>query len=295
MRRLLVSTFIAIPFSLCTGCSDLVQLMVDRDSTGSETNGITYYVGGAGPIGHVGSLDVPGGLHDAGYEGRVKVFAWQSWTHAGDQIRLNRNRAKAAELAREIRQYRRRHPQTEINIIALSAGTGIAAFALEFLPERIDVNNVFFLGCSLSSKYDLTRAMRRIKGNLYVLYHPTDRILRNVVWYTGTVDRKAGDEGIAGLEGFYMPASLTSATRDEYVKIQNVPYRLEFSEAGYRGGHTSATSRAFVRRYLATALMNRNQTLLGDYPEERFGSSPQSINRARRSSFGSKLRDDEGG
>jgi len=250
-----------------TGCFNPINSVVSGVSKlaqdGDARNGITFYVGGAGPIGHVGSLDVPMGLQDAGYEGYVKVFSWQGWTHAGDQVNLSKNREKASELASEIRTYAREHPGKKINIVALSAGTGIVAFALEFIPERIQVQNVVFLGCSLSSRYDLTRALRRVRGGLYCVYSPSDVILKDIVWYTGTVDRSAGSGGIAGLEGFQRPSTSASDMARQYAKVHNVGYRPEFAGVGYRGGHTDSTSRGFVSTYLAGTLMGIDGALAG--------------------------------
>lgn len=253
-----------------TVISDMVQ-------DGDERNGLTLYVGGAGPIGHVGSLDVPLGLQDAGYDGYVKVFTWQGLTHAGDQMNLSKNRERASELASEIRTYAREHPGKKINIIALSAGTGIAAFALEFLPERIQVQNVVFLGCSLSSRYDLTRALRRVRGGLYCVYSPTDGILKDVVWYTGTVDRIKGSAGIAGLEGFGRPSSTASDMARQYAKVHNVAYRSEFAASGYRGGHIDCTSRQFVANYLAGTVMGIDRTLVGGVGRRTAAPRSQSV------------------
>ncbi|MCG8405066.1 MAG: PT domain-containing protein [Phycisphaerales bacterium] len=273
MRRQLI-LIVCLLSSPNVGCSYIFQKVVHLQPEGDEQFGITYYVGGAGPIGNIGSFDVPGGLRDAGYKGRVEVHTWQSWNHAGDQMDLRRNQEKAAELADKLRQYRRRYPRNEINIIALSAGSGIAAFALEFLPEGIGVNKVFFCSCSLSSRYDLTRALKRIKSRLYVLYSPHDQILKNLVWHTGTVDRSDGREGIAGLEGFRMPSRPRRDTLAQYEKVQNIPHRFEFAGADYDGGHTDVTERAFVGLYLAPALMGNDRRLLGPHPEIRYKSPP---------------------
>lgn len=240
------------------GCAYLAA----AKESGDPLRGVTYYVGGAGPIGHVGSWDVPRGLVDAGYPGLIEVHTWQGVTHAGDQINLDRNREKAIELAVRIKQYRSRYPDEPISVIALSAGTGIATFALEYLPEGVQIDRVIFLACSLSSKYDMTRLLRRVSGGLYVIHSPYDRILRNVVWYTGTVDRSPAAEGVAGLEGFRLPPRIASDTEVQYHKLHNVPYRAAFTEAGYGGGHTDCTGRAFVRDYLAPVLAGDDRRLL---------------------------------
>lgn len=246
-----------------SGCARMVQFVAEREQYGERAKGITFYVGGAGPIGHVGSFDVPAGLGEGGYPGYVEVFTWQGMTHAGDQMNLSRNREKAAELASLIRRYARSYPAQEINIIALSAGTGIATFALEYLPESVRVNDVVFLGCSLSSVYDMTRSLKRISGELYVIYSPTDRVLRDLVWYTGTVDRSDAAQGVAGMEGFRLPEAIQNDTRLLYEKIHNIPYRAEFAEADFEGGHTGATARRFVRRYLAPLMRGDPKPLLG--------------------------------
>lgn len=259
---------IALAFlSACNPVAPVVNIIAQAGTTGDKEKGITFYVGGAGPIGNVGSWDVPQGLAEAGYEGYVGAFTWQGLTHAGDQINLSRNKSKGAELAYEIRRYRRLYPHQQINLIALSAGTGIATFALEYLSDDIRVENVVYLGCSMSSSYDLTRALRRINGGLYVVHSTRDPILDKLVSRIGTVDRASGDEGIAGMIGFRYPENPSPQTEREYQKLRNIAWRYDFAEAGYEGGHTDATKRDFVRRYIAPVLLGRPDVLVGKPPE----------------------------
>lgn len=279
MRSSVVVIAFGMAMPLWTGCGPVYKFIVERQPEGDPNLGVTYYIGGAGPLGNVGSFDVPGGLRDAGYRGRVEVFTWQSWTHAGDQINLSSNREKAAQLRDHICRYRKAHPDREINIVALSAGSGIAVFALEYLPEDIGINRCFLLGCSLSSKYDLTRALKRIKGKVYVLYSRYDLMLKNVVWYTGTIDRSAGDQGIAGLEGFWMPASPRPDTLLQYQKVCNIAYRSEFAAAGHKAGHIGATARPFVSRYIGSAIQGEDTRLLGPHPENRYTATPDKTPR----------------
>ena len=249
---------------LSSGCGTAVRFLAQTQQDGDRSDGLTFYLGGAGPIGYVGSIDVPGGFKDAGYQGAVDVFTWQSWTHAGDQLNLSRNRSKAAEFAGEIRRYRRQFPNQKINVIALSAGTGIATFALEYLPEGIQIDRAVFLGCSMSSQYDLTRALRRIRGGLYVVHSEFDPILKNVVWYTGTVDRSSAEDGIAGLVGFRLPPHKGPDTERQYAKLHNIPYRLDFSDFRYEGGHTDCTNREFIAEFIAPAVMGDDRRLVGE-------------------------------
>ena len=43
----------------------------------------------------------------------------------------------------------------------------------------------------------------------------------------------------------------------------NVPYRPDFREGGYDGGHVSATAKTFVQYYLAPAMMDSDRRLVG--------------------------------
>ncbi len=258
---------LGLQFFAAIGCAPAVRMLAETQQYGDRKRGITFYVGGAGPIGNVGSLDVPGGMADAGYEGAVEIFTWQGFTHAGDQMNLSRNRLKAAELAEEIRKYRRLYPREKVNIIALSAGTGIATFAIEHLPEGAWIDRAVFLGCSMSSKYDMTRALRRVNDAIYVIYSRSDPVLNNLVRYTGTVDRGSGEEGIAGLRGFLPPDRLGPDTEVQYLKLVNVKHRYDFADAGYEGGHVDCTNRSFISRYIAKALMGDDKPLVGPEKE----------------------------
>jgi len=276
MSSRVLSTSLAIALSGLApcACNPVVKYVAQAQEQGDKSVGITYYVGGAGPIGNIGSWDVPAGLVDGGYAGYIRVFQWQGLTHVGDQMDPSRHRSKAVELAAEMRGYARRYPGRSIHIIALSAGTGVATLALEYLPESAQVDRVIFLGSSLSAKYDLTRALRRIRHGLYVIHSSGDPILRDVVKYTGTVDRSPAEEGIAGLEGFQMPPLPSSDTLGQYAKLHNIPYRAEFADVGYTGKHTDTVRRDFIRAYIAPVLLGDDRTLL---PKPRRSGQPPSL------------------
>lgn len=240
------------PLAGCTWISYL-----GSDPTGAPY-GQTWYVGGAGPFGHVGTLDVPAGLRHAGYRGAIETFGWQSVVGGTlrDQLGLERNQAEARRLARRITAYVQRYPQGHVNIIALSAGTGIATWALEALPEHMRVGTVIFLASSLSRDYDLGPALRRIDGQLYNFHSVDDPILRYGVPLTGTVDRRRYDPGAAGLLGFEPPPEADEETRRLYaLRVRNKPHRPRYALFGYSGGHTDGTSKLFVQHVLAPLLL----------------------------------------
>ncbi|MFO0973698.1 MAG: hypothetical protein U1A27_09705 [Phycisphaerae bacterium] len=255
-RRRALPTLCILASLFVPACSLPVRLGADLVQDGSRSRGIAYYVGGAGPLGNVGFLSVPRGMRAAGFPGYVEVVTWQGFGSAVDQVNLSRNRQKGLDLANDIRRYHRQNPDAPIYLLALSAGTGVATFALESLPDSIRIDGACFLGCSLSSRYDLTRALRRISGRLLVYYSYNDRILNDIVPYTGTVDRADASDGVAGLAGFRISRNALPETRRQYRKLLNIPYQAEFADAGWDGGHMTSVSESFIAWYVAPCLLH---------------------------------------
>jgi len=221
------------------------------DTRGSE-HGRTYFVGGAGGIGNaVGTVDVPKGLREARYKGSIEVFAWQAVLGGTlrDLVDRDRNEGQARRLAARIEEYMDAYPGRRVNIVALSAGTGIATWALEALPKERSVGTVVFLGSALSRNYDLSAAMQKIDGHLYCFYSADDPLLRYGLPITGSVDRKDGETSAAGLYGFTLPAKADNAKRDWYrSKLRNRPYKSEYAAYGYYGLHADSTSPQFIAK-----------------------------------------------
>jgi hypothetical protein len=76
-----------------------------------------------------------------------------------------------------MREYQKDYPDQEINIIALSGGAGVTLWALEKLKGDYRVNNVFLLGASVSSDFDVSKALRSVKGKVYVYYGAADHVI----------------------------------------------------------------------------------------------------------------------
>ncbi len=201
-------------------------------------SGITFYVPGAGNTDFSDS-SLRRGLRDAGYEGEVSTYWWTiSFNIAIDQtVRINA-RLRARLLARRIEEYCRRYPDRPVNLIGLSAGSGIAVWALEHLRGGCSVENVVLLSSSLSSRYDVSRAAARVRGRIYNYYSPYDAMLALPMKLTGTIDGEFGEDA-AGSVGLQTPGARE--------RVVNVAWRPEFSELGYNGGHTDSAAPNFVR------------------------------------------------
>lgn len=208
--------------------------------------GITYYCPGAGNM-DFGDAGLRKGLEEAGYKGEVAAFVWTiSFNPAIDQtLRLNA-RLKAGRLSRIIEDYIDRYPGRQVNLVGLSAGTGIGVWALEDMKPGYQVDNVVLLSSSLWYKYDISKAAAHVRNNIYVYYSPNDAVLAGPMKLFGSIDGVFGQDG-AGAVGLQ--------ARGAGDKVVNVRWMPAWEELGYYGGHTDATSPEFVRVVLSKHLL----------------------------------------
>ncbi len=205
-------------------------------------NGITFYCPGAGNV-DFGDAGIRAGLSAAGYKGEIASYVWTiSFNPAIDQtLRINA-RLRASGLSSIIRQYVDQYPGKPVTVIGLSAGTGIALWALEDLPEGYQVDNVILLSSSLYHRYDISKAVPRIRGRIYNYYSPNDVVLAGPMKIFGTIDGVFAQDG-AGAVGLRPPAYAD--------RVVNVGWTTDFARYGYVGGHFDSTSPQFVRAVLA--------------------------------------------
>lgn len=205
------------------------------------TNGLTLYCPGAGNF-DFGDVGVRQGLEAAGYQGQVASVLWTvSFNPAIDQ-RLGNARLGAARLARTIEQYIDKYPGRSVNLIGLSAGTGVAIWALEDLEPGYRVDNVVLLGSSLWHRYDVGRALRRVEGRIYNYYSPNDIILTGPMKVFGTIDGVFGEDG-AGAVGLHSPHGAD--------RVVNIRWEPIFERYGNFGQHTDGTRAPFVEQYIS--------------------------------------------
>ncbi len=256
MRRILRLVGLGVFLGTVPGCVWMSRL--GSDGAG-QPHGQTWFIGGAGPVGNVvGTFDVPRGLRAARYRGAIEVFGWQCVVGGTLRDMLDRERGagEARRLAADIQQYLDQFPGRRVNLIALSAGTGIATWALEALPPTHRVGTVVYLGSALSRDYDLSRALARIGGRLHCFYSADDPLLRYGVPLTGAVDRSS--PVAAGLYGFARPSAADGPTQTVYARrLRNHPYRREYAEYGYFGWHADSTSPRFIEKVVAPLLNER--------------------------------------
>jgi hypothetical protein len=217
--------------------------------------GYLYYCDGAGGGGITNwAGGIRQGLMDAGYDGAGEMFTWETGLGvAADQVASNEyKRGKANELAQEMTEFHRKHPDAPMTLMGLSAGTAVAVFTLEALPSNVMVENVILLSGSLSSPYNLTKALRRVHGKVYITTSHRDTVLGSLMPLAGTADRGSGTTATIGIEGPRLPPGATSETRRLYAsKLMVIPWKQEFARYGNHGGHTDTVAAPFIEHYIA--------------------------------------------
>ena len=238
----------------------VLPVMVGCTSTQPVYNGhgIVFYCDGAGGGGITNwGHNVKRGLEMAGYEGTFDMFPWETGMGVivDQDSSVKYKRGKARQLAKQINSHMSQHPNDPVYLMGLSAGTAVAIFALEELPESKKVESVVLLSGSLSSAYDLTKALHRVRGDVYVTTSQTDAILTGVVPVTGSADRKFVGDRVIGVHGCRMPSGASPDTRRLYSKIQLMAWNPSWKRDGEYGGHTDSTNPKFVAHHIAPLLI----------------------------------------
>lgn len=209
--------------------------------------GITFYCPGVANV-DMGDAGLREGLARAGYRGEVARLTWSlTFNPIIDQTVQPIARLGAARLARFIQEYLDQYPNGEVNVVGLSAGTGVTIWALEALRPEYKVNNVVLLASSLSADYDVSKALKHVKGRIYNYYSPHDAVLTRLMKVACTIDGKVGAD-VAGAVGLRPPGGTD--------RVVNIAWRPEFERYGYSGGHADSTSPAFVQAYISQHILS---------------------------------------
>jgi pimeloyl-ACP methyl ester carboxylesterase len=211
-------------------------------------HGLTFYCPGVGNM-DLGDAGIRAGLERAGYRGQVARVTWSlSFNPAIDQTVRLFAQIGAKRLAGYIQEYMDAYPGREVNLVGLSAGTGVAMWALESLRPEYRVNNVVFISSSLSHTYDAKRALQNVKGKIYNYCSPRDAVLAGPMKVFGSIDGVYMEDA-AGAVGFRAPPGLEA-------RVVNIPWNSQFERYGYYGGHYDGTSPDFVAAIIAPHIVN---------------------------------------
>jgi len=207
------------------------------------------------------------GLRDGGVEAEFLIHDWTG-ADAGIPALRNgaRHREQAGRIAELISGRLARNPRTLLTITCHSGGAGLAVWALERLPDDLQVEDVFMFAPALSPAYDLSAALARVRGRMLVFSSPYDSVILDVgTRLFGTID---GVKSVAaGLNGFVMPAGADAVL---YRKLVPVPYKPHWLlEYGNAGSHICAMGPLFARHVVARLMLGETLEQIEKGPASR--------------------------
>lgn len=268
--RIVIPACLAI--LLVTGCATHSHVpaqhaIAARESRSADVTArqTIFYVDGAGGGGPItdGTPDVRRGFVEAGFDGDFRPFGWQTGLGAlADEVASVEYKRRAGErLAAEIVRAMEAG-QSRISIVATSAGTIVAIFALEALPEGASVESVALLSSAVSADYDLSAALDRISSSLLVFRSERDSLLRSLIPLVGSADRADVGDRVAGLYGFLLPDDADEQRRAAYRKVETVEWCDKLREVDHTGGHTDCKRPRFIRAVVAPRLIGAKPAVL---------------------------------
>lgn len=248
MRRLLgwVSVLAVVAAAGC-GASNKPYMTADRMNVGLAI--VLPGIEGESSL----NQEVRRGLVSGGLLSAMPIYSWgRPVPLAGvliNQVDIIGNRIAAGGIAKMIVDYQKKYPDRSVYVVGHSGGGGIAVFVAEALPKDVMIDGVVVLSGSISSAYDLTKALGHCrKGILNIFTRGDVGLLIVGTTLAGNVDGIRGPA--AGAIGFDRPSARSSQKRiAAYQKL----FQLELTSAngGSDDAHTSTTHRGFIARYVA--------------------------------------------
>jgi pimeloyl-ACP methyl ester carboxylesterase len=194
------------------------------------------------------------GLREGGYEGEIEVYDWTAGDPGlGALLARRRNDAQAAKLAEHIKGLLRADPDLKIRLVGHSGGAGIATWALERLPEGMQVETLVFVAPALSQRYDLSRALAHVRDKAYAFTSENDVLVLGAgTRMLGTID--GVKEEASGLRGFTRPDGADDA---QYAKLVPMPYTAAWMALGNIGDHIGPMGRTFAHEIISPIVQGR--------------------------------------
>lgn len=160
------------------------------------------------------------------------------------------NRIRARELSAQILARREARPGDQIHVIAKSAGTAIALWAMAELPERV-VDRVILLAPAVSPGFPLEKSLRAARSDVYSFWSPRDLFFLGLgTSIFGTADGVKGKS--AGLVGFAQPQALEYDA--DCAKMVEVEWNASMLSCWHVGDHAGTSMPPFIQRYVIPLL-----------------------------------------
>ena len=193
----------------------------------------------AGPL----AQGVRDGLAGGGMDLALNVHHWgRPIPLAGpllNQMDVVGNRLAGLRVARLIADYQDSYPGRPVYLVGHSGGGGVAVFAAEALNGGRKVDGLILLSPSISSGYDLSKALARCRKGVANFYSKGDVGLLVV-----------GTTVFGNVDGAHGPAAGAVGFDNSPSGLYQVPWRESMIKYGHDGGHAGSANSRFVSAYV---------------------------------------------
>lgn len=275
MYRTVFSVFTFVMFAATSGCAGADPSPPPAEHARFGHDYLIQLPGIAGE--HSVDHALIAGLRDGGFDGSTEIIDWPG-DQAGLGALLNRkhNDQQAEQVAARIVQILHDDSRAKVILTSHSGGTGIAVWALERLPSNVKIEALFLLSSALSPGYDLTEALRHVRGHAYSFNSANDTIVLSAgTRMFGTIDGVKCDA--AGHVGFQKPAS---ASEFQYARLVQRDYEASWLSYGNDGDHLGTLSRRFAEHVLSPLVSVEFNPALVPAPTTRPASPDASSSHA---------------
>src|SRR5439155_21717815 len=118
------------------------------------------------------------GLRDGEVDAEMRIY---DWTGADRGIVALGSTARHVEQANKVAEMiaavYHADPRRRIIVTSHSAGTGIAVWALEQLPDNVQIDTLLMMQSALSPTYDLSKALAHVRGQAYSFWSILDPVV----------------------------------------------------------------------------------------------------------------------
>lgn len=192
------------------------------------------------------------GLRLGGVKGTIEHYDWTVGAPGFKALTDEANKKRQVEIVCErLRDRIAANPDQPITLTAHSGGCAIAVWALEGLPESMQIERLIFIAPALSPGYDLSAALVHVRGKAFVFSSEYDEVLGAGTRLLGTMDGVKTDA--AGKVGFFRPADVEEKA---YGKLVAMPYEVKWVEQDNAGDHIGPMSERFAREVIAPLVVD---------------------------------------
>src|SRR5688572_15668631 len=121
------------------------------------------------------------GLAQGGVEADIQIYDWTGVDRGMVALMQSKRHAEQSTIvAQMIEKHVRENPNQKVIVTCHSAGTGIAVWALEKLPDDVVIDELVLIASALSPQYDLSKALRHVRHKAYAFNSNLDVLILSV-------------------------------------------------------------------------------------------------------------------